>query len=403
MKILYHHRIRSKDGQAVHLEELVAALRNCGAEVTLCGPESFARAEFGHDPKLLGKLKAFIPGALYEVLELGYNIPAYLRLSRAFRTVQPDLVYERYNLHMLAGIWLKRRRGTTVLLEVNAPLAMERAAHGGLTLARLAHRLERWTWRSADFVLPVTQVLADIIRESGVPSERIIVVPNGVDLRRFKNQLSAADAKAALGLSGKTVLGFSGFMRDWHGLDSIVDWLADPSTPANVHLLLVGEGPARPDLESQAARLGVTHRVTFAGLAGRNEISAMTAAFDIALQPKCVDYASPLKLFEYMVSGKAIVAPDQPNIKEVLVDGVSALLFDPDRRETMVQALDRLVKDSGLRSALGAGARYAIDHPGFSWQKNAERVLALGARCLSLKETAQAPEKQLRKPGNAPS
>ena len=390
MKILYHHRIRSKDGQAVHLEELVAALRQSGAEVTLCGPESFARAEFGHDPKLLGKLKAHIPQALYEALEIAYNIPAYLRLSRAFRAAQPDIVYERYNLYMLAGMWLKRRRGVPVLLEVNAPLAMERAAHGGLALKRLAYRLERWTWRNADYVLPVTQVLADIVGGCGIPPERIIVIPNGVDPQRFAGQPSADDAKAALGLSGKMVLGFSGFVRDWHGLDAIIDWLADPATPANVHLLVIGEGPARTNLEAQAARLGVTGRVTFAGLAGRNEIAAMTAAFDVALQPKSVDYASPLKLFEYMVSGKAIVAPDQPNIKEVLVDSVSALMFDPNRRETLILALDRLVKEPDLRRALGAGARRAIDHPGFTWRKNAERVLALAGQCISPKTSPKA-------------
>ncbi len=61
MKILFHHRIRSKDGQAVHLEEMIAAFQALGHETLLVGPESFAKAEFGHDPKLLQRLKAHIP------------------------------------------------------------------------------------------------------------------------------------------------------------------------------------------------------------------------------------------------------------------------------------------------------------------------------------------------------
>jgi glycosyltransferase involved in cell wall biosynthesis len=390
MNILYHHRIRSKDGQAVHLEELIAALRSLGAKITLSGPESFSRAEFGHDPKLLGKIKQMMPQGLYELIELLYNIPVYQRLARAFRTVRPDFVYERYNLHLLAGIWLKRRHGVPLLLEVNAPLAAERAEHDGLAFPRLAERLEAWTWRNADYVLPVTQVLADMVHKAGVPRERIVVIPNGVNLDRFGNQKSASDAKAELGLGGKTVLGFSGFMRDWHGLDQIVDWLADPATPTDIHLLLIGEGPALPNLQAQAARLGVTSRITFAGLAGRDRIAAMTAAFDIALQPKSVDYASPLKLFEYMVSAKAIVAPDQPNIREVLEDNVSAILFDPARPATLVDALGRLARDAALRAELGAGARRAIDERGFTWRHNAERVLALGARCLTGKQAAPA-------------
>ena len=99
MNILYHHRIRSKDGQAVHLEELIAALRGHSAKITLSGPESFSRAEFGHDPKLLGRIKQMMPQGLYELIELLYNIPVYQRLARAFRAVKPDFVYERYNLH----------------------------------------------------------------------------------------------------------------------------------------------------------------------------------------------------------------------------------------------------------------------------------------------------------------
>ncbi len=390
MNILYHHRIRSKDGQAVHLEELIAALRGCGVHITLSGPESFSRAEFGHDPKLLGKIKQMMPQALYELIEILYNIPVYRRLSRDFRKAQPDIIYERYNLHLLAGIWLKRRTGVPLLLEVNAPLAAERAQHDGLAFPRLAAKLEAWTWRNADYVLPVTQVLADMVHKAGVPRERIVVIPNGVNLDRFASQKSADAAKAELGLAGRTVLGFSGFMRDWHGLDAIVDWLADPATPADVHLLLIGEGPALPNLQAQAGRLRVATRITFAGLAGRDKIAAMTAAFDIALQPKSVDYASPLKLFEYMISAKAIVAPDQPNIREVLDNGVSALLFAPARPATLVEALNRLVGNPGLRAELGAGARRAIDERGFTWRRNAERVLALGTRCLARHRSTEA-------------
>jgi hypothetical protein len=110
LKILYHHRIRSKDGQAVHLEELIGALRGLGHEVLLVGPNAFARASFGHDPKLIVGLKKFAPNILYELLELGYNVPAYVRLHRACRKFRPDFIYERYNLYTLDGTWCGRLR-----------------------------------------------------------------------------------------------------------------------------------------------------------------------------------------------------------------------------------------------------------------------------------------------------
>jgi len=377
VKILYHHRIRSKDGQAVHVEELIAALRGLGHQVVIVGPESFARASFGHDPKLLGLVKKLLPKAIYEVLELGYNVPAYRRLYRAWRKEKPDILYERCNLYLLAGAWLKKRTGIKMLLEINAPLAKERAAFGGLGLPLLARRLEQYVWRSADFALPVTNVLAQEIRVAGVQAEKIVVIPNGIDPERFADAQNSETAKTALGLSGRLILGFTGFMRDWHGLSEVLDWMAGAQVPKHIHLLLVGDGPALAGLKAQAARLNLADRVTFAGLVDRDMVAKMVAVFDIALQPKSVEYASPLKLFEYMALGKAIVAPDQPNIREVLEVDVSGLLFDPAEPASMTAAIARLAQDDGLRARLGAGARNAIEERGYTWKENARRVSAL--------------------------
>ena len=381
MKILYHHRIRSKDGQAVHLEELVGAFRDLGHDVSVVGPQSFARASFGDDPKLLGQLKRILPKALYEVLELGYNIPAYMRLSRARQKQSPDIIYERYNLYSLAGVWLSKRTGVPLLLEVNAPLARERATYGSLGLPWLASWLEHWAWRHAAAVLPVTAVLASEMRTAGVRPERIFVIPNAIDPKRFVQPLSVERAKAELGLSDQIVLGFTGFMRHWHGLDQVISWLGRPDSLQRLHLVLVGDGPALSALKAQTAALGLASRVTFTGLVDRDAIARVLAAFDIALQPKAVAYASPLKLFEYMALGKAIVAPDQPNIREVLVHDVSALLFDPARPDQLTDAIAQLAADTALRQRLGKAAHEAIALRSLTWSDNAKQVLTI-ARAL---------------------
>jgi glycosyltransferase involved in cell wall biosynthesis len=232
-------------------------------------------------------------------------------------------------------------------------------------------------WRSADFALPVTNVLAQEIRVAGVQAEKIVVIPNGIDPERFAEAQNSETAKTALGLSGRLILGFTGFMRDWHGLSEVLDWMAGAQVPKHIHLLLVGDGPALAGLKAQAARLNLADRVTFAGLVERDMVAKMVAVFDIALQPKSVEYASPLKLFEYMALGKAIVAPDQPNIREVLEVDVSGLLFDPAEPASMTAAIARLAQDDGLRTRLGAGARNAIEERGYTWKENARRVSAL--------------------------
>src|SRR5215472_1443816 len=98
MKILYHHRIRSKDGQFVHLEELTRALIQLGHEIVFVGPKTIDKEEFGADAGWVAKLKKLLPRFLYELLEFGYSFPAFFRLWRAVRVHCPDGIYERYNL-----------------------------------------------------------------------------------------------------------------------------------------------------------------------------------------------------------------------------------------------------------------------------------------------------------------
>lgn len=378
LKILYHHRVRSKDGQAVHIGEFVEALRTLGHDVVLVEPPGYRRARFGEEPTALASIKNRVPKFLYELIELAYNVPAYFRLRQAYGRAAPDLIYERYSLYLLAGIWLRLNHGIPLLLEVNSPLAQERATFGGIGLRRAAAFLEAWTWRNADHVLPVTEVLAGKIIAAGVPANRITVVANGINAERFARIADTARAKAELGLGGKLVLGFTGFMREWHRLDSVLDLLASGDVPPELHLLLVGDGPARATLERQAKKLGLDSRVTFAGMVDHREITTFIAAFDIALQPAAIDYASPLKLFEYMAQAKAIVAPNQPNIRETLTHDVDALLFEPGNNAVMASAIARLARDAPLRDRLGNNARTTIIERRMTWTDNARRVVEIG-------------------------
>lgn len=377
MRILYSHRIQSRDGQSVHVEELVAALREAGHEVLVVGPAFYEASSFGGESRMVARLRRLLPGALGEVAELAYNIPAYLSLRRACRSFQPDAIYERYNLYYLAGAWLARQTRLPYLLEVNSPLAEERIRFSGLRLARLAHALERRVWRAADRVLAVTGVLRDMVAAKGVPRERIEVIQNGVVLARFgpSPRPPAPDP---------VVLGFVGFVRTWHGLDAVLrEMQADRDGPT-LALTVIGDGPARAELEVLAGELGLSNRVRFTGLVDHHAVPGHVAGFDIALQPRVVAYASPLKIFDYMAAGRAIVAPDQPNIREILEHGRTALLFDPDAPpddpRSMWHAIRQLAADATLRARLGENARKELEARDYTWAGNAHRVAALATR-----------------------
>lgn len=371
MRILYSHRVQSRDGQSVHIEELIRALRAQGHVVRAEGPGFYDQAGFGGESRLIAAIRRILPRFAQELAELAYNIPAYHRLRSAHAAFNPDVIYERCNLFYLAGTRLSRRTGTPLLLEVNAPLAEERHAHGGLSLYRLARALEHRSWRAAGAVLPVTTVLSGMVRQAGVPAERVHVIANGVDPARFPPRPEKPEG-------APVELGFVGFVRDWHGLDAVIDGMAESRVPCI--LTIVGDGPARPALQAQASRLGLSDRVRFTGTIPPEKVPGAVSRFDIALQPKATSYASPLKIFDYMAAGCAIVAPAQPNILEVLVDGDTALLFDPSSPGAFWHAISRLIEDATLRRRLGAQARAAIAAEGRTWEANAQTVTEIARK-----------------------
>ncbi|MEL6378575.1 MAG: glycosyltransferase family 4 protein [Pseudomonadota bacterium] len=377
MRILYSHRTKSADGQYVHIRALTDAFRAKGHALCLVGPDGVQdRADRdlsaadgrSETPKRTVRL----PRALLEPAEFGYSLPAYGRLARAHAQFKPDVLYERYNLFFHAGLWLKRKTDLPFILEVNAPLMEERARHGGLAWSALARHSEQTLWRSADLVLPVTGVLAEKVIAAGADPARVHVIQNGV----HESLLAPHDGKKIRirhGVDDRLVLGFTGFVRDWHGVDRVLDFMA-AEPHHNAHLLLVGDGPARSALEAKADHLGLTDRMTVTGTVQREDVADTVSAFDVALQPAVVAYASPLKLFEYMALGKPILAPSTDNILEILTHDRDGQLFDPEAATGFHQGLRLLCEDKNRRDRLGHAARKTIETRGYLWSQNASRI-----------------------------
>ena len=348
LTILYHHRTRARDGQSVHIDEMIDAMRATGNRVVVVGPRRESPMATPIESRLL-------PRAVYELVEFAYSFVEFGKLAVAAIRYRPDALYERANVLMLSGVWTASLFRLPYLLEVNSPLAEERARYGGLAWPGLAAWTERVCWRAASMVLPVTGALAAYVKRAGVPAQRITITPNGVDTGKFWPR-DTSEARARLGLGQSLVLGFVGHIREWHGLDVMIDLLARP-TLAHAHLLIIGDGPARPSLEQRARQHGVSKRVHFTGTMPRESLPELTSCIDIALQPNVTPYASPLKLFEYMAAARAIVAPASPNIREILEDGVDGLLFAPGSAEAIAGAIERLAGDAALRERLGKRRR----------------------------------------------
>jgi glycosyltransferase involved in cell wall biosynthesis len=377
MKILYHHRIASKDGQFVHIEEIVNALTEQGHNVTVVGPNVAESGDFGHDGGFVTKLKKMLPKAIYELMELGYSAIAAFKLIKQIRKERPDAIYERYNLYQPAGIIVSKIFKIPLILEVNAPLKQERERFsGGLAMPSLAKSVENFTWLGASHVLPVTDVLANHLRDVNVPEDRITVIHNGIRqqvLERFENK----DVHEK-----KTVtIGFVGFMHLTCGVEKAIDVLAR-NKEKDLRLVCVGNGDVVDKLKQQAENLGVEKQVEFTGLLSREEVFDRVKDFDITLQPAVTEYASPLKMFEYMAAKSLIVAPRMANIEEILDDNTS-ILFEDGEFES---ALEEAVQNFELHSSKRDAAFLRLKERGFIWQKNAERIVSIAQSCIDDKK-----------------
>jgi len=390
VRILYHHRTRSRDGQRVHIDGLVGAFRRAGHEIEIVAPtlrvespRPGAQRHGSVEPRdESGPPRA---SALREAAELAYNLVESARLRAAARRFQPDALYSRHALFTTSPGSAAAALALPLVIEVNAPLALERARHGGLSFEALARRLETRALNRADRVVAVTKALADRLAEQGVAREKLEVHWNGLEPEALARRPDGAAVRRRLGVDQNLVLGFVGFVRDWNRLERAFPFLA--KEPRAV-LLLVGEGPDRPRLEREASRAGVADRVRFLGTVARSEVIDHVAAFDVALLPETPEYASPLKLLDYLAAGRALLAPDRRNLREVISDGENGLLFDPERPSAFDEKLAALAASSERRERLGAAARATIDRLGLTWDRNAARVVALFAAEIERRRAA---------------
>jgi glycosyltransferase involved in cell wall biosynthesis len=173
------------------------------------------------------------------------------------------------------------------------------------------------------------------------------------------------------------VLGYVGAFVPYHRLDMLVEAARELAGEFPLaRWLLVGDGVERPRIEALLATHGLADRFWMPGRVRHDQVPALVKAMDVAVLPNSESFNSPMKLFEYMSMGKAVVAPRVPAVTEVVRDGDNGLLFEPGDAASFHAALSRALEDAALRDRLGRAARESV-LAGHTWRRNAERMLAL--------------------------
>ena len=381
MKVLYHFRTQGTGAEGVHIAGIANAFESLGHEIFFSSPTGVdPRISAGANPfgskrrSWLGRLAAKLPGFLFECLELGYNLFALWRNLRLVSKLRPDAIYERHAFFLFSTALLARIRGIPLVVEVNELAGDERvrAIPWLLPLAVLADRVN---FHAASVIVVVSPHLKRRICSMGIAPQKVLVLPNAVSAESLDQPASGSAVREKLGLQDAIIVGFVGWFVPWHRLDLLLEQVASLAiAEPRLHLLLVGDGALGEALEQQAVQLGIRERIVFTGAVPHAHVADYIAAMDICVVPHSNAYRSPIKLFEFMARGRAVLAPRTEPVESVITDNENGLLFDPEHPKELGAQMKRLAVDNALRKRLGAQAREDL-RDRHTWQRNAEAVL----------------------------
>ncbi|MBL8050259.1 MAG: glycosyltransferase [Anaerolineales bacterium] len=289
-----------------------------------------------------------------------------------------DLIYTWLPQSAVLGFW----SGYPVVLEMHA----DNSGLFGVWWMR-----QFWKAKGKKLMTVTTSALKNALETSTklkLSNEAVLIAPNGVELERYVNLPSPSEARHQLNLKQGLTVGFTGHIYKGRGADLLFELAKQMS---QVNFLWVGGTPEL--VEGWRNKLHEAHikNVTMTGFVKHDVIHLYQAASDILLMPysssisassgqDIAEVINPMKMFEYMASGRAIVSADLPSIREVLNDGnaVFVRVVEEGNRELGIgnwkMEIEKLLADESLRVKLGNQARKDVES--FSWAKREEKILS---------------------------
>jgi glycosyltransferase involved in cell wall biosynthesis len=370
LKVTYfaNASIPSRSANSVHIMKMCEALGDEGHTVTLRVPDQGLEELRGSDPfawygvrSVFNLCKArWMPRHPQGVVDLIWVLLSGLLIRF---TGQADVCITR---NPWAGL-LFPRLGVPTVLELHAPVASQGRLGG------LYRRLRAFAHPNLVRLVVISEALRTHYRTEGAPDEKIRVLHDAVDVEKYPEPVFSTRTE-------RLRVGYIGSLNDGKGME-VLTALAARDLSNDYHVY--GGSPA--DVARWRNAPGTSTNVTFHGHIPNADVPAKLNEFDVVLMPylrrvsvsgnygDVAAWMSPLKMFEYMAAGRAIVCSDLPVLREVLQHDRNALLADPDDLAAWGDAMARLA-DPGLRERLGRTARDEAAQE-FTWRHRAKRIL----------------------------
>lgn len=304
-------------------------------------------------------------------LEKEFDI-SWLTSRRSFKrydfTISSLNAVNRWNPEVIYT-WLPQAAwGGLVFLRKPAILEMHDRTSGMFGLFWLKQFLKTSAKKELVVVSRALKKALEVQAGHSIPEDDVVIAPNGVDLQRYQDLPDPSAARQELKLEEKVTIGYTGHFYPGRGVEILFELAA-----AYPEIQFLWIGGREKELEDVRHRLNdeQLRNVVLTGFVDNSQISLYQAACDILLMPyeraiagssggNSVDICSPMKMFEYMAAGRAIISSDLPVIHEVL-DERSALFCPPEDAASWIAAVGQLIHDPALRLALAQDARMKIN------------------------------------------
>jgi glycosyltransferase involved in cell wall biosynthesis len=351
LRLAYLSLETPRPGQAsqTHIDEIIASLRQTGWQVEL-----FATTRGGASART---------SFLQRLLDYGRVQWALARRLRQF-----DAVFVRSHFMALPLALWARWRKVPVVQEINGKPADIGVTYPAFKpFAPLFAWLYRTQYRIAAHLIAVTEGLAQWAR-AFAGHDRVSVVSNGANTKLFTPEGPRAD------VAGRYVI-FVGGLVAWHGIGTMLTALQDPAWPADVRLVIVGDGIERGKVEAASS----DPRLLWLG---RQPYEAVPALLRGALAALCViedqdgrsaSGVAPLKLFEAMACGVPVIASELPFQAEIVRQAQAGLVVPAEAPERLAAAVRQLSENGETARSMGAnGADYVVREA--SWQRRGNDI-----------------------------
>lgn len=337
-------------------------------------------------PLRMRRFRSATPSALFGSLHASLSI--YRTAMTACKREQVDILYARDGVCSLPAALLAKRLHLPLILEVNGMLhsydEMEpwlQAPQWYLKLVgKVIRIMEAFSFRTASKLMCISRVLRDVVVDKyGVPDGKILVLDNGADTSLFR-PIGREPALHKIGLSESfRWVVFTGSLVLWQGVDKLIDAVPQVvATLPNVRFLIVGDGPQRDKLFLRVQKLKLADKVLFTGHVAHGEVPWYINCGDVCVAPyfapegRCW-WFSPLKLFEYMACGKAVIVSDIPGIADHVKKHRAGRAVPAGDSVSLSEAIIELLNDAKSRREMGERGRQAV-LSSYDWREIAKSI-----------------------------